>query len=295
MGKCSGMQAGELRVGSHAGTAFGLTHPCHCGRDRFRRLPGLDLGRCEVVRCTGCGQFRTAPEPAPESLAEIYSEHSDKYAMPDTPDRERSALWESFSVDILRAVEGHVSARGALLDIGCGFGDLLVVARDRGWSPEGLDVNPGTVRRLRADGFTMHDRPLAECGLEGRFDAVVANQVLEHVARPNEFLAALRACLKPGGAAYIGVPCFTGPIPLVLKRGRWYALVPDEHVWQFGPRSLRRLLARNRLGVVWAERGCSGFWGTPSARPVDLARWVVYKSVDWARQGDFLNVVVKAG
>jgi 2-polyprenyl-3-methyl-5-hydroxy-6-metoxy-1,4-benzoquinol methylase len=83
-------------------------------------------------------------------------------------------------------LEQFLPKKGRLLDVGCNLGDLLVVARERGWSPEGLEINRENACYLEEQGFAVHRTHLEQAAIEdNRFDAVVINQVLEQVAEPN--------------------------------------------------------------------------------------------------------------
>lgn len=84
---------------------------------------------------------------------------------------------------------------GALLDLGCGDGAFARYATDRGATVTGVDVDPGAVAaaaaRVPEATFLVGD---AADPPPGPFAAVVAVQVLEHVANP---VAVLRAAPAP--------------------------------------------------------------------------------------------------
>lgn len=149
-------------------------------------------------------------------------------------------------------------------------------------------------QELRDLGFAVWTDRIEQARMAGgQYDVVIANQVLEHVFEPNARLDGVYRILKPGGILFIGVPCFLSPIPLLLKRSNWYALVPDEHVWQFCERTLSRLLCSRGFVPRWYARGCSGFWGDLKPTPRSLARTLVYRSVSIARKGDFMSAIVE--
>jgi SAM-dependent methyltransferase len=89
-----------------------------------------------------------------------------------------------------------------LLDVGCGtkpYRSLFTVQEYLG-----LDIDSEVTRRravadVRYDGTTF---PLADA----RFDAVLCNQVLEHVFTPDAFMAEIARVLKPGGLLLLTVP-----------------------------------------------------------------------------------------
>jgi 2-polyprenyl-3-methyl-5-hydroxy-6-metoxy-1,4-benzoquinol methylase len=269
-----------------------LFHPCHCGGQSFETRELFNFASCQVVRCQQCGQLRTYPEPSAESLEEVYSQSTEKYSVAVAEDANRQATFSVFFEDILDRLERVRSERGKLLDIGCNLGDLIFAAKRRGWDAEGLDINKPNVEYIRSKGFVAYDDFLENLHLpENSYDAVVANQVLEHVPEPNEFLQSIRAILKPGGLLFIGVPCFLGPIPLRLQRDRWYALIPEEHIWQFDPKALTGLLTKNGFDIARVKRGCSDFAGRLSLNPKSWVRWITYKTVRVLGQGDFVDVI----
>ena len=245
---------------------------------------------CEVVRCRDCGLLRTHPEPQPEAIYQ--AETSKKY----TVDRsaEHFAVWETYADQMVNLIEQHVP-RGRLLDIGCDQAIALQEARRRGWNVEGVEINSAVAQAaMDRTGIVIHDRPVEQLVLpEGSFDAIICNQVIEHVPDPLALIAEIRRLLRPDGVAFIGTPCFTAPIGILFKRHKWYALLPSEHFWQFGPRSLRRLIQKTGLTVVHYHRGCSHFWDEHPRGLRSMVRSLLFRTVALTRQGDFLNYVVQ--
>lgn len=123
--------------------------------------------------------------------------------------------------------------RGRLLDVGCGtkpYRALFTVDEYLG-----LDIDSETTRRQgTADVlYDGHAFPFEA----GHFDAVLCNQVLEHVFNPDEFLAEICRVLAPGGKLLLTVP-----------------FVWDEHEqpWDYARYTsfgLRAILARHGMVV----------------------------------------------
>ena len=263
----------------------GLEIPsCYCGNTAFTTSSILDFGSCRLLRCTACQQLKTWPVPNPDYGS------MDKYSADVAAYAERSALWHGFGAGIVGEV-GKLVKPGKLLDVGCNLGELMEAARDLGWDAEGVEPNARAAAFVRSKGFTVHDQPLERLGLEpSSYSTIIINQVLEHIHDPHPLLTEARRLLRSGGVLFVSVPCLASPIPFLLKRERWYALVPQEHVWQFTPRTLDGLVTRKGFRVAHRIRGCSEFWGRPNRNPRTWVRWLVYRGVATSGWGDFDNV-----
>lgn len=102
--------------------------------------------------------------------------------------------------EAVRALAGHVSGR--MLDVGCGtmpYRNLFAATEYVGLE---LDT-PEARARKRADCYYDGKTFPFE---EESFDALVCNQVFEHVFNPEQFMAEMYRVLKPGGRLLLTVP-----------------------------------------------------------------------------------------
>jgi 2-polyprenyl-3-methyl-5-hydroxy-6-metoxy-1,4-benzoquinol methylase len=100
-----------------------------------------------------------------------------------------------------------------VLDVGCSGGLLAEQLRAAGHRVVGVDYLEVPGVRDRTDDFFVVDLEQgipAEVG--GRFDVVIAGDVIEHVSRPDLLLNEIRRVLRPGGQLMLSVPNF----------GHWY-------------------------------------------------------------------------
>jgi SAM-dependent methyltransferase len=102
------------------------------------------------------------------------------------------------------------------LDVGCGNGAFSLAAHRLGNDVVGIDLNPVNIARCNEYAeFLDVDRP--RCRFEvanvydlvasgERFDQIVAFEILEHLERDAEVVAALAALLEPGGLLHVSSP-----------------------------------------------------------------------------------------
>jgi SAM-dependent methyltransferase len=97
-----------------------------------------------------------------------------------------------------------------LLEVGCGAGDALSLARDRGAEAVGLDPAPATGRAIRGDATALPVR-------DGAVDVVLAECVLCLTDLPAS-LAECRRVLRPGGRLAVSDVTVEGDGPAVPDR-----------------------------------------------------------------------------
>jgi len=101
--------------------------------------------------------------------------------------------------------------RAAWLDIGCGRGNWLRIARDGGYEARGVDCNPTAVEECRAAGFEVTQSDaldfLRSAG-DRSFAVISAFQVLEHCPFEYSLNLVYQAArtLQPGGVLLVETP-----------------------------------------------------------------------------------------
>jgi SAM-dependent methyltransferase len=145
--------------------------------------------------------------------------------------------------------------RGArVLDVGCGAGDFLIAAKERGLRPTGIDVSEDSAGLCRQRGLeaVAGDFLTEDFGTE--FDAVTMWDVIEHLRDPGAFFERSHGVLREDGLFIGKVPAF-GPISVGLSkrvpRLAGMLLGAPDHVQYFTKRSLGALLRRTGFDVDW--------------------------------------------
>jgi SAM-dependent methyltransferase len=209
--------------------------------------PGTGEPPSRPVACPTCGLVFV--DPVPPEATDIGT-YGSEYYEPWQRDQERPRrrLWRRR----LRRLEARAGTRGSLLDIGCGDGLFLRVARDAGWRVDGIEFSPEGAGRAAA----RLGRPVAvgdlaaSAMLPGPFDVVTLWHVLEHLPEPRPMLAAAHHRLVPGGLLVVAVPNLEN-LPMRaayrLARGRPLPLYEpgarEPHLSHFDRRTLGRIVA----------------------------------------------------
>ncbi len=164
--------------------------------------------------------------------------------------------------------EQIISGPGAhphVLDLAMNDGWMIANLALAGYRCAGMDLNPDCVARAKvrvgrqASGVMGH----LLCGdiltapdefVHHTFDAVVAFEVVEHVADPDALLSVMRAMVKPGGRVYVSTPNGVdhgGDLP------GWDHVESKGHVRVYTPTTFHALLSRHGT-VERIEQGPDG-------------------------------------
>ena len=165
------------------------------------------------------------------------------------------------------------------LEIGCGFGFALDFARWAfGWQTRGIDPSP--LARAGREHLQLDIVPTyltSETDVGGPFDLIFCSEVIEHVANPHEFLAAVRQQLGADGtlalttpnAALIKASAFSAAA--TQRAALLSALSAGHHLVLFSAAALEGLLRMHGFPYV-------NVWATPhtlhavaSRRPYQVA------------------------
>lgn len=243
----------------------GLMNAClACGRGDAVRTAGwherLGLAAADhLSRCQGCGlAWLERPKAAPGATYEdTYFNDYARHEMPGGVEGVPAHIGKR--LDDLKNLFGQPRT---LLDIGCGYGNVLLAARDQGWRVEGLDVSQWSadhVRRTSGIDVTVGD-VLAVDFKPGAFATIHLSHSLEHMPDPRAVLMRIREWLAPEGVVVIEVPNQLDDLYAAVRWSLMRRYVPppvaNSHEFFFTPRSLTLLLeaAGYRVTTLRTER-----------------------------------------
>jgi len=195
----------------------------------------------EVGLCHGCGTYSLLNEDT-DSLA-----YDDNYTSSSIPYGSTKSVDDQTDRFVKFIGRADKTQESKVLEIGCYDGALMEILETRyrfkllGCEPcvpaaddarrKGYNVHPGV---FNADNYSD-------------LDLIVARNILEHIAFPNQFVRGVAASLKQNGAFALEVPAGEH----YIRNGILGTIVP-QHPCYFGKDSLKRLL-ENHFATVIAE------------------------------------------
>jgi len=122
---------------------------------------------------------------------------------------------------------------GAILDIGCAHGTLLVAVAPLARSVSGVDMSADAIaeahKRLPGAALAAADVQTKLPFPDAFFDTVFMLDVLEHLARPADAMKEISRVLSVGGTLVLSTPNANSPIRW-LKGDRWFGVRDPGHV-----------------------------------------------------------------
>ena len=214
-----------------------------CGGREFRAL--TQVGPHPVVQCRSCGLGLTNPQPSDAELGEIYG--------PNYILIENDPVGEAMVLRSKRATADHyldllaaagVPPDGQLLEIGCGAGNFLVRAADRGFDVTGLEYSPYAAERARKNlsgrGRVLHGEIGILAAEQDAYAVCVLCDVIEHVRQPADFVREIFRLLRPGGVLLVVTPSLDSWSARCLG-SRWM-VYKGEHLFYFTRATIERQL-----------------------------------------------------
>jgi len=236
----------------------------------------LNSVELNLVRCVQCGLVYLNPQPESDEIEGLYSE---EYFMQWYSTEEKREFSKEFFRKLL--TENDLIKKNThlnLLDIGCGMGFFLEVAREFGFDAQGVDISPYAAKHCQEKlDFEIRCETLELADYQDDyFDIVTAFDFLEHIRELSGFLTMVKKVLKNEGMFIVLVPNYDS---LVFQLDRVICKLKKsplpnipEHLTYFTISTLKEILHKKGFKVekiltIQAndERQFFSFNGSPKA------------------------------
>jgi SAM-dependent methyltransferase len=224
---------------------------------------GHAAARCKATgwaRCGSCGALFPEKTPALADRMKARDARFQGSRWSYLDDRARAeAQAEEVMRGFFRIRTGKPAALNGfgkrVLEVNCGYGNMLRAFRKYGWSPTGTETNPAAVFRAQQERLEVRREQFAEARL-GRtgFDLVVFRAAFGEIVEPRRVAERLREVLRPDGLV-----CILRE-PLAPETGT--PEPPESHALVYAPDSLKRLFGEAGFALAGEEaaKGSGTFW-----------------------------------
>jgi len=219
---------------------------CHiCNNDSKFLLNKDDF---DLYKCGNCELVFVYPQPTQEFLQEKIYSHKSGYQS-NRARQDLSLDKERKRVKIIFDYFQSVKSDGKILDVGCGNGQMLYWAKERGLKGAGVELNKRTADRAKEYGFEVYNGFLKDAPFQkNSFDFVFLGEIIEHVNEPRELIKESAKFLKTNGLIGITTPnidCAWSKTTFWFYKKfgiPWSSVTPPYHLFQFSPTNLDRLM-----------------------------------------------------
>ncbi|APX98923.1 class I SAM-dependent methyltransferase [Lacinutrix venerupis] len=207
----------------------------------------------QLIKNKELGYLETTPQPSLKKLSKYYE--SEDYISHTNSKRNLFEKAYHFIRDIslkrkLKLINSFNSEEKKILDIGCGTGSFLKIAKDNNWNVVGIEPNE-KARSIAIEncGNSIFDTNKIEELKDGSFDVITLWHVLEHLPNLDRQIASLKRLLKANGTLIIAVPNFKSFDAKYYKEF-WAAYDVPRHLWHFSKESIIKLFSTKKMIVV---------------------------------------------
>ncbi|WP_339916200.1 class I SAM-dependent methyltransferase [Yeosuana marina] len=197
--------------------------------------------------------LETIPQPSAEKLPEYYK--SDDYI--SHTDSKRNLFEKTYhfikSIALkrkLNLINSYSKERQCLLDMGCGTGDFLEVAKNNNWNVTGIEPNEQArnIANKKTNNSVFNSEHLSKLK-SNSFDVITLWHVLEHLPNLNDHISIFKKLLKPNGTLIIAVPNFKS-YDAKHYINYWAAFDVPRHLWHFSKTSIKKLMSLGNMEVI---------------------------------------------
>ena len=213
-----------------------------CGSNKIKTLNGYE--HAHLVKCKNCHFVFSLQIPTQQELIAHYEGYGRDDYLSDITIKRYNEVLDEFE---------KYRKNNRILDIGCGVGYFLEVAKQRGWDVYGTEFTDEAVQICEDKGIQMHQGVLDPSNYQKEyFDVITSIEVIEHINNPLEETGNIAEILRQGGVFYFTTPNFNSLLRYRLKEG-YNVIVYPEHLSYYTPKTINRLFKSQGFRKKWLK------------------------------------------
>ncbi len=205
-----------------------------CNFPQLQPMQGYE--EAHLCKCRSCGFVFSKQIPSKEELIAHYEGYGrNDYLSPITIKRYNELL-DEFE---------KYRKTNRIIDVGCGIGYFLAVAKERGWEVYGTEYTDQAIEICEGKDISMQQGVLDPNNYPPEyFDIITSFEVLEHINNPQEELASFYKILRKGGLVYFTTPNFNSLLRYRLRN--YYDIITyPEHLSYYTPSTIKKVFKKS--------------------------------------------------
>lgn len=212
-----------------------------CGDTDLQNVPTYAFAY--LKKCSSCGFVFSERIPTYEEL----TTHYDTYSRDDSI----SPITLKRYVELLDYFK-KITNLNRIIDVGCGNGHFLKVAKDLGFETHGTEFTDKAIELCEAKGIQMQKGVLNPENYDQRFDLITSFEVIEHINNPHGEVDNFHKILRKGGLVYVTTPNFDSISKHILKEN-WTIVEYPEHLSYYTPKTIQQLFEQHDFKTLKIE------------------------------------------
>jgi len=216
-----------------------------------------------MVKCRNCGLIYQLLQVSKDKYLKDVQKHYSEVDPSFKVAYSRKRVYKRF----LNKIKPIKAKKAQILDIGCGWGYFLSLAKNEGWNARGLELNPDLVKigiqnyRLDISCSDFEESNFAN----SFFEVITLWNVFDELPDPLESIFKIKRILKPGGILFMRTPnatfhLSTFKIQQVFKKLHLVKIMPYQssifHIFNFSKKTLKWILSNNGFCNIKIRNSC---------------------------------------
>ena len=208
----------------------------------------------EILECNDCKLLFTTPCPAPDKIGDYYKSEdylshneSKKGIVPKIYNLVKKVnIKNKFNI----TVNGQQTTDNSILDIGCGVGDFLNYAKEKGCNITGIEPSEDARKIAEEKLGTKIFSPEELQNIPNEsFDIVTMWHVLEHVADLKTEIDHLERIVKKNGRLVLALPNYKS-FDAEYYKDKWAAYDVPRHLNHFSSTSIKNIFDTTAFQLI---------------------------------------------